>query len=151
MILPLLCSSYNLLWGPEILGSRLHISVVHIALISIVNNFMILNFYCLLFVYTDSGAKVLDKDVAHEVEDESSTPKQSKLRRVNVNLLADEDKKYSGKRITRKSLEGSDATIGTFPGGKLKYFIIINHIHPGVGPLFPVRANPLVTTHQPHI
>ena len=81
--------------------------------------------------YTDSGAKVLDKDVDHEVDDESSAPKQSKLRRANVTFLADEDNRYSGKRISRKSLEGLSAiTRGKVPGGRLKHLIIMNHIHP---------------------
>ena len=86
---------------------------------------------------------MLDKDVAHEVEDESSTPKQSKLRRVNVSLLADEDNRYSGKRISRKSLEGS--TRGKFPGGKLKYFKSVTFIQERI------HDSPSGRGRQPHI
>ena len=81
-----------------------------------------------MFVYADSGAKVLDKDVAHEEDDESSAAKQSKLRRANVSLLADEDNRYSGKRISRKSLEGLSAiTKGKAPGGRFKHCITRMH------------------------
>ena len=94
--------------------------------------------------YIDSGAKVLDKDVDHEVDDESSASKQSKLRRANVTLLADEDNRYSGKRISRKSLEGSSAkTSGKVPGGRLKHFIIMNHIYSEADPGYTLYAKPI--------
>ena len=94
--------------------------------------------------YIDSGAKVLDKDVDHEVDGESSAPKQSKLRRANVTLLADEDNRYSGKRISRKSLEGSSAkTSGKVPGGRLKHFIIMNHIYSEADPGYLLYAKPI--------
>ena len=54
---------------------------------------------------TDSGAKVLEKNTDHEDAENTPVVKHSKLRKANVALLADEDSRYAGKRVTRKSLE----------------------------------------------
>ena len=48
---------------------------------------------------------MLEKDASDEDVDTTSSVKHSKLRKANVTLLAEEDRRYAGKRVTRKSLE----------------------------------------------
>ncbi len=66
--------------------------------------------------FIDSEARVVDKHAEDDLD--VAVTRRSKLRAVNAPLLADQDRRYEGRRVSRKTLDEENAFVGEFTVGK---------------------------------